>query len=141
LSVVPVCVGGIIYIIFRPESLLMFRWFNFLGISSLIYNLRSSLYIKQITIPFYYQPLIYSLPNALWLFSFVFSILYVWKDSKSKIKYFWILLICFIGIGGEIGQALKFIPGVFDITDSGLSIIAIMSANFIFRRLKNVYEE
>ncbi|MET3537027.1 hypothetical protein SAMN05216324_105157 [Chryseobacterium limigenitum] len=75
----PVILGGFIYIIFRPESLIMFRWFKYLSISNeinIIQNLRNI---------YSFPPwLVYSLPDGLWIFSYTTLSLEIWRYSISR---------------------------------------------------------
>ncbi|WP_241080666.1 hypothetical protein [Natranaerofaba carboxydovora] len=49
LTVFPLIIGGLIYIGFRPDTLLMFSWFQFLGIDSVVFVLRD--YLSQFDLP------------------------------------------------------------------------------------------
>jgi hypothetical protein len=65
---------------------------------------------------------IYSLPNGLWVYSFVYSISLIWIHEKHIIKYFWITLVLILAIGSEIGQGIGFVPGTFDYIDLGIGV-------------------
>lgn len=125
----PVFIGGLIYIGYRTSSLLMFKWFEIIGLEKTVELIR---FLTFKNLP---DIIIFSLPNALWMYSFIFSILYVWKDSQSNNKYFWISIVIFIGIGSEIGQFFKLIPGIFDYYDFVTILISILLAFYFERRL------
>lgn len=114
-------VGGLIYIFFRTDKLLMFSWFKRLGLSNLISYIR--LFSDEFILP---EWVIYSLPNALWTYSFMFSFVLLWKNSINLYRYIWFALVFFISVGSEIGQLLKIVPGTFDFIDLFLCLIAIM---------------
>lgn len=114
-------VGGLIYIFFRTDKLLMFSWFKRLGLSSLISYIR--LFSDEFILP---EWVIYSLPNALWTYSFMFSFVLLWKNSINLYSHIWFALVFFISVGSEIGQLLKIVPGTFDFIDLFLCLIAIM---------------
>ena len=68
---VPVTLGSFIYILFRSKHLLVFHWFNSLGLYPVILTARQYFNIYE-QIPAW---LIYSLPNGLWAYSFMFLII------------------------------------------------------------------
>lgn len=113
-AVLPVFIGGMLYICFRSEKLVMFEWFNLLGIKSIITSIRTSELLRIISVPSWVK---FSLPDALWLFSMISSIMIVWDyklDYQSKL---WLCFVISIGIFSEIGQLFSFVPGTFDIID------------------------
>lgn len=99
----------------------MFSWFKRLGLSSLISYIR--LFSDEFILP---EWVIYSLPNALWTYSFMFSFVLLWKNSINLYSHIWFALVFFISVGSEIGQLLKIVPGTFDFIDLFLCLIAIM---------------
>lgn len=129
--VLPLLTGGLIYILFRADSLLMFRWFDKLGASDLISVCRQHT-IGQFSLPTWF---IYSLPDALWIFSFTSLMLSIWRDKFSVQSIFWILVAPTIGLLSEIGQAFHVLRGTFDLFD--LILILIASALPFYSLLKN----
>jgi len=110
----PLLIGSLIYILFRPYSLLMFRWFEVLKIDSIILFFRNSIGIYKDFIP---DIVIYSFPNGLWTYSLISNIILIWNNEKNYYMYFWIIIAVIISLGGEIGQAINVIPGTFDFLD------------------------
>jgi hypothetical protein len=56
---IPLFIGGIIYIGYRTESLLMFEWFKFIGLIKIVVLFRT------VTIQIYMPDfVVYSLPNG-----------------------------------------------------------------------------
>lgn len=112
LSIIIFFVGGIIYLAFRSESLLMFTWAKKLGLESQIEHLRI---IMQ---PYYPSSewMLFSLPDGLWVLSYVIMMSAVWK---FQIREHWILigLIPAIAICSELLQAIGVFPGTFDVSD------------------------
>jgi hypothetical protein len=135
IGLLPTIIGGFIYIIYRSDSLLMFKWFDYLGLESIINILRNSS-IANIKLP---DILIYSIPDALWIFSFTYIMLLLWDFKISKQSIIWILIGPIIGIGSELLQYISIIPGTFDINDLILSTIsAILPFSFLtFKKLNN----
>lgn len=111
---IPLFIGGTIYILFRGSSLKMTSWFNNLGLGQIIDEYRKG------TIPFGNNLagwILFSLPDGLWVFSYVSLMLVIWHKSISKYSVFWIFLIPVIAICSEFGQLFGLVPGVFDLMD------------------------
>lgn len=122
-TIFPVFIGGLFYILWRPKTLVMFTWFEFIGILDLI------IAIREITQPFYINIpdfLIYSIPNGLWIYSLMVFLLFLWKDNNIFVR----TLIVFIGtiltVGMEFAQLFGIIKGVFCYVDIFISIIFII---------------
>ncbi len=116
----PLITGGLIYILFRADSLVMFRWFDKLSATHLINSCRQHT-VGQFNLPNW---VLYSLPDALWVFSFTSCMLVIWKYKFSVQSILWIFLAPIIGLLSEIGQAFHLVRGTFDYTDLILLLIA-----------------
>ena len=106
--------GGLIYILFRQDTLKMFSWFDNINLSTAISELR------LLTAPFsghFPNWFLYSLPDGLWLFSYLSVLLAVWDNVISKHNIYWILFMPLIAIFSEVGQFIKMVPGTFDFID------------------------
>ena len=105
-------VGGSIYLLFRPKTLLMFKWVESLGLNEYIDRLRdmvSGITLNHITL--------YSLPDGLLLASYIIVVnTIVSKDNKVNLL-FWSFLLPAIAVTFEILQIPGVIPGVFDVFD------------------------
>jgi hypothetical protein len=106
--------GSIVYILFRTSNLVMFNWFKKLNILSLIEAVRKHTTPYTNILPNF---ILYSLPDGLWLFSYLSLILYLWKNEIKNENLFWIFIIPVISILSEFGQLIKLVPGIFDIVD------------------------
>ena len=120
--IITLLIGGLIYVLFRTSSLLMFSWYKTIGLGGILKGLRKS------TIP---EWILFSLPDGLWIFSYVSLILLIWKNSVSLKNIFWILIIPILAIGSELGQFFGVLTGTFDLTDLMLYIFG-MTLPFIF---------
>lgn len=121
IGTLPVIVGGLIYLTYRTDTLIMFGWFKKIGLKDTIEFLRSNQLLQSLIIPNWVK---FSLPDALWLFSFTYVTLFIWDNKMSKQSIFWIFLAPFIGIFSEAGQLIGIIPGTFDKIDLILLLIA-----------------
>ncbi|OXA79129.1 hypothetical protein SAMN05444397_102370 [Flavobacterium aquidurense] len=108
------CSGSLIYILFRTPSLRMFFWFEKLHFLDFIKSLRSFTITNVNNFPDF---VLYSLPDGLWVFSYVSFILYQWENKIKSENLVWIFIIPIISITSELGQIIKIVPGTFDITD------------------------
>lgn len=126
LSLLILCIGGLIYIGFRDKSLLMFDWFDHLGLSQHVELFRGLFNSEGV-----YGWVKYSLPDGLWLFSYMFLIDAIWNGSKSIIAYIFIYYLPFLALMSEILQYFGLVPGVFDWIDIASYLFAILLYNII----------
>lgn len=102
--------GGLIYLYFRPHSLNMFSWLRVINcelfFQQRVYNNDSKLI----------EYLVFSLPNGLWILSFLILLGLIWRNKRS---WFYVYSTLFTGISVifEIFQKFGIIPGTFDFMD------------------------
>lgn len=128
-------VGGLIYILFRTSTLKMFTWCESIGLWSLTTALR------KLTFPFAPKMpewVLFSLPDGLWIFSYVSLMLFIWNNTVSLKNLFWILIIPFLAISSEIGQGPGLIPGTFDFADLLLYIFGMTLPFLLFNKSINL---
>ncbi len=113
--------GGLIYIIYRDKSLLMFDWFNSIGISSEIDGLRNLFQGEGI-----YGWVKYSLPDGLWVFSYMFLVDAIWNGSRSICSPIFIYSLPILALLSEFFQYFGLLPGVFDWIDVANYLFAIL---------------
>jgi hypothetical protein len=131
--VLPILLGGIIYISWRKDSLYMFHWFKALGFNNAILFLRETFTPAKNYLPKF---LLYSLPDAAWVYALTFFMIWLWKD-EAKIKLiFWGSMGAIVGIGGEFCQVFGYIHGTFDFIDLLLCSMAVVSAVTIIEILE-----
>lgn len=104
--------GGIIYVLYRPESLLLFRVTDSLGITPLIDILRSN--TSRIMLPSF---MINSLPAGLWTASYLMMMYITTKYHTRRIRLMLALPLPVMAIVLELMQFLGWCPGTFDIYD------------------------
>ena len=127
IGTVSIILGGMFYVLWRKQSLLMFSWFDAIGLKSIIASLRDIAGSCSPAIP---EWLYLSLPNALWAFGGILLFYSIWKDSFAE-RMFWVLLFSTIAVGSEIGQLIGIVPGTYDTVDMELMLIFILLAIFI----------
>lgn len=107
--------GGGIYLVARPQSLLMFRWFDAIGFNEGVSVLRSVVFGG--VVPSITGPIVFSVPLALWVFSYCVFTRAIWHSDSSPWRHVWFWSFPVIALSCEFGQALHFVPGTFDILD------------------------
>lgn len=112
--------GGLIYIIYRDKSLLMFDWFNSIGISNEIDGLRNLFQGDGI-----YGWVKYSLPDGLWIFSYMFLIDAIWDGERNIVSKWFLWFLPIVAILSECLQYFGLLPGVFDWMDMACYMLAI----------------
>lgn len=113
-SILSLILGTAIYLLFRASSLKIFNWLEILTIdfrSSDIRNFSIS-YIEKLPNWF-----LFSLPDGLWIFSYVCLMVCIWNFKFNYQSIFWICIIPIIAISSELGQAINLVKGTFDILD------------------------
>lgn len=124
----PLLIGGLIYVLFRNESLIMFKWFDNLGLLEQIKGLRAVLNPMKSILPNWVY---YSLADGLWTYAFVSAYLIYYKVD------YWLLLPFVLSIGVEILQYFQLFQGTFDVIDL---LCCIVGYTLPFLLLKNYYQ-
>jgi hypothetical protein len=125
-SLLLLAIGGMIYLLFRSSELIMFKWIEVFGIDSSINLLRK--YTLGLNLSNF---IVYSLPNMLWLLSYMLTIDLLWRSDSSK-YLIWLSILPIVSMSSEILQIWKIVPGTFDIVD----IIAYLMAPVLFLAIK-----
>ena len=110
----PLFMGVMIYMLFRTENLIMFEWSNYLFMGATIDFLREFTLSVRLLFPAWF---LFSLPDGLWMFSYVSLILHIWNNEIKKQNLFWVISIPIVAILSELGQLLKIVPGTYDAID------------------------
>ena len=128
-------IGGLIYVLFRDSSLIFFGWIDQLGGRSLIQNIQVSTLPLGKSFPNW---VIYSLPDGLWLFSYVCLMLYLWRRSLTRIGLIWVFLLPFLAICHELAQLTNLIIGTFDPMDLIFYCLATVLPFVFFKKTFNL---
>ncbi len=121
LSFIILLAGGLIYVACRDKSLLMFHWFDSIGISNEIDWFRGLINSDGM-----YGWVKNSLPDGLWLFAYMFLVDAIWNGSKSISSYVFIYYLPFFALMSEFLQYFGLMPGVFDWIDVASYLFAIV---------------
>lgn len=104
-------VGSGIYMCIRTTNLEMFKIFPN-GLPYWLYCLRSL--FSTFDIPNFVK---YSLPDGLWLFSYLMIIDGIWFGYKSPIHLLYLAVLPIVAFLSEILQMFKLFPGTGDLVD------------------------
>lgn len=126
-----IIIGGMIYIAFRAETLVIFKWLSKISITEPVKLLRQTTFSFKNILPNWF---VFSLPDGLWLFSYVTLLLYLWDNEISKQNILWMIIIPLIAIFSELGQLLNFISGTFDPVDLTFYIFGTLLPFLIFTK-------
>jgi hypothetical protein len=78
---------------------------------------------------------VYTLPDALWMFACALSILVVWNFQWTRQSIRWYGIAACLGIGSEILQLFQFSGGTFDVYDlSAIAMASVLPVLFTFQR-------
>jgi len=111
---ISLALGLLIYLFFRTSTLKMFDWFGTIGLGNFVVKLRQTTLPIADILPDW---ILFSVPDGMWVFSYVCLMLFIWQNTVSKSNIIWILVIPILAICSEIGQLMKIVPGVFDVVD------------------------
>lgn len=109
----PLFIGGLIYISFRSKSLIMFDWFDWIKLNPVIMSIRKEMEPVKAYLP---KWSFYSLPDGLWIYSFTVTLIFIWDYEWNKLKYLLIIPLL-LGVGIELLQYLNLFKGTFDLID------------------------
>ena len=105
-------VGGSIYLLFRDASLLLFKWCELIHILVKVDMVR--LAVGDVILSDFIK---YSLPDGLWIASYITVMDVVWKNKSQRIKLCWVMFLPIIAIASELLQLAGLLVGTFDILD------------------------
>jgi hypothetical protein len=132
IGITSIAIGGMIYMLWRKQTLLMFSWFNNMGMRDAVEAMRRAASGYYPLIP---QWVCFSLPTALWLFGGILLFWSIWENDFYE-RYFWVAIFSFIAVGAELGQLIGFIPGTYDPKDVILMVLSIVLAIVLNKKQK-----
>lgn len=125
--------GVYIYLAYRRPTLLIHEILNGTGYFTFI----KSDNLKVINIHSQYDWIVYSLPDSLWVLSYLSIMLSLWDFVLNKENLLFIILIPILAITSEFMQLFGLIPGTYDIVDIvfyALSTFISVMVGYLVRR-------
>ena len=114
-------IGSYLYLKFRSETLLMFKWAKNLGLDFIVSSIRESFESLNSDRMKY---IIFSAPYGLWVISFCCFIGAIWHKDSSFSAIILRLIVPVIAVSSELLQFVGFLPGTFDINDLLVLIVS-----------------
>ena len=112
IGVAALTIGGLIYIRYRNENLLMFDWFHGLGLTEQIEDFRNNTEMPSV-----YGWVKYNIPAGLWLFAYMFVIDSIWGEDKNNVYLYFLFFLPLLALASELMQYFGMLPGTFDLMD------------------------
>lgn len=134
-SISSLILGTTIYLLFRTSTLKVFKWLKIFEIDFVNSNLRRSSISYFAYLP---KWMLFSLPDGLWIFSYVCAMVYIWNFKIHLQSICWIAIIPCIAIASEIGQATDLVPGTFDPLDLFFYFSGLTSPLLLIFKNKNL---
>jgi hypothetical protein len=119
--IAPILIGAVIYILWRSKNLFVFRWLEMAGLAQIVTAAREYGFFYRSSIP---QIVLYSLPDALWVYSYTAALALIWERDLSRQRLIWILLPTVTAVGAEFVQFFHIISGTFDWSDVWSYLVA-----------------
>jgi hypothetical protein len=139
LATMALLIGGMIYVLWRSGPLLMFSWFDAIGLGKLVYALHDFAVPYSHAFPSWVY---FSLPEGLWLLSGILYLHCIWRNGSTFGYVLWTSIIVAVAFGYELGQYIHLVPGCFDTLDliflAAASVPACVLILFRLRRERSV---
>lgn len=124
LSALLISIGELVYILYRPLTLYMFKPLELMGLLDDVRALRSAHWFPPIeTVP---EWVVYSLPDGMWLLSYMFAMEFIWNNDGKHIRLFFVWAMPAAIIAHEFCQLMGLASGTWDILDLTSYSIAII---------------
>ncbi|MGH7138524.1 MAG: hypothetical protein ACREHD_22475 [Pirellulales bacterium] len=118
----PIALGAAIYIVFRSRQLLVFQWLDATDLLGTTMIVRS--YVAGVCLP---NCILYSLPDGLWVLAGTNCMLLIWHGRPPA---FWLLATFVLAAAGEVGQAIRLVPGTYEHADMVAYTVGFLLADF-----------
>lgn len=133
-SIISLLIGGCIYLLFRDPSLIFFGWIDDLGFLNEVKALQLTTAPLKTLLP---EWILFSLPDGLWLFSYVCLMLHLWKKSMPWPGLIWTLALPTLAVLFELIQSMVDSLGTFDWLDLFFYLTASIIPFVLFKKKIN----
>ncbi len=121
MGIVLLFLGGMLYVLYRPQTLLLFLVADGMGLTNIISDWRLAATAT-------WQPakfIIYCLPAGLWTLSYIFIVGTLAQEMPAKKRWAAVSAIPLLGAVSELLQAGDIVPGTFDWADLALYVLPL----------------
>ena len=132
LGMMMLLMGGMTYLLFRPQTLLMFHVTDAIGLSAAINSMREGISSQ---LP---EFIIYSLPGALWAAAYILTIDSLMFRQSVMPRILVSGIIPVIGAVSELLQLIGLLPGTFDVADLLCYLIPYLLYMSIILKIKRI---
>ena len=130
--IVSLLAGAFIYFITRSEFVYLNQWISQINEGKVLSFFQNIAANDQL--PFW---VIYSLPDALWMFALIMAILTIWDFKLHNKSIAWLVMALAAAIMFELLQGFSYIKGTFDPVDLIMIMLsAVIPVSFILFRLR-----
>ncbi|MBQ9641250.1 MAG: hypothetical protein IJV06_06795 [Bacteroidaceae bacterium] len=112
--------GGAVYVLFRPDTLLLFRAIDWFSLTAQTNHWREA--TSESALPEWF---IYSLPAGLWVTAYILIVDAIHHSSSRRVKLCTASFIPLLGLLSEILQGCGWLPGTFDWLDLAAYLIPL----------------
>lgn len=126
--------GGAIYLLFRPDTLLMFGVLKAIGLGNATMAARA--WADGVTLGSF---IVYSLPAGLWSAAYIMAMDALWSGASRTIRLMFSMLIPLVGVASEIMQGLGLLRGIYDHLDMVCYAVPILIYILILQKEKIAY--
>ncbi|MDD2666875.1 MAG: hypothetical protein PHX87_02600 [Candidatus Peribacteraceae bacterium] len=127
----PIMAGSLIYVLWRSEQLLVFRWIETARLLDAVTMIRINVQTHAL-----YEWFLFSFPAGLWAYSFSSAMCLVWRRAGWCWSGFaWLSIAPSLAIGGELIQVVVSGLGTFDVIDLAFYATGSLLPFAIFRPL------
>lgn len=132
LGMMMLLMGGMTYLLFRPQTLLMFHVTDAIGLSAAINSMREGISSQ---LP---EFIIYCLPGALWAAAYILTTEYFLYRQSVKTRILVAGIIPVIGAVSELLQLTGLLPGTFDVADLLCYLVPYLLYMSIILKIKRI---
>lgn len=123
--ILPILIGALIYTLWRKPTLLVFSWYDALGMSGWVGAGRAAVQSLHRHLPHWF---LFCLPDGLWVYAVTSFMGGLWIKSSAKHLFFWMSVGPVLAIGGEIGQWPGLVQGTYEGLDIAFYLMGFFGA-------------
>lgn len=123
-SFLPLLAGTLIYLLWRVDTLVAFRWLSMIHMSEIIVAARG---LVGSWAPHFPEWFLYNLPDGLWVFAATNAMAAIWLHDRHAGARLWVLLPAILALLSEGGQYTNHLPGTFCVGD----VVAYLAGTFL----------